>query len=289
MDSSGSTMESLASDGHGEPMTTLIIGGTGKTGRRVADRLAALDHPVRAVSRSTDPRFDWNDPRTWAPALEGCTSAYVTYQPDLALPGADDVLAELAAIAVAQGANRLVLLSGRGEEGAQLSEERLIDSGAAWTVVRCAFFAQNFSEGLWTESVTAGELTLPGNTAEPFLDLEDVADVVVAALTDDRHIGEVYECTGPRLLTFDEAMKEVGVAVGHDVAFREVSRDEFAAGLVEDGLPEVDAEGLADMFVHILDGHNAYLADGVRRALGREARDFTDFVRRTAEEGVWHG
>ncbi|MET0524279.1 MAG: NmrA family transcriptional regulator [Nocardioides sp.] len=269
-------------------MTTLITGGTGKTGRRVAQRLTATGRTVRLGSRSGDVRFDWDDELTWAPALDGCRSAYVTFAPDLAFPGAADTVAAFAKTAVDAGTTRLVLLSGRGEPGAQLAEQRLIESGADWTVVRCAFFAQNFSETFWADSVRAGELVLPGNALEPIVDLEDVADVAAAALTDDRHIGQVYECTGPRLLGFDDAMAEISRATDRLVAFRAVTPEDFAAGLVDAGLPAADAEGLAALFVGILDGHNSSLNDGVDRALGRAPRDFTEYVRRTAGTGAWH-
>lgn len=267
--------------------TTLITGGTGKTGRRVAQRLTSKGRAVRLGSRTGTDRFDWADPDTWSPALEGCVSAYVTFAPDLALPGAADTVAAFAKAAVDAGTTRLVLLSGRGEPGAQLAEQRLVESGADWTVVRCAFFAQNFSETFWIDSVRAGELVLPGNPFEPIVDLEDVADVAALALTEGGHSGEVYECTGPRLLRFDQATAEVARETGRAMAFREVSATEFAAGLAEAGVPSPDADAMAYLFVDILDGHNGSLADGVRRALGREPRDFTDYVRRTAATGVW--
>jgi uncharacterized protein YbjT (DUF2867 family) len=211
----------------------------------------------------------------------------VTFAPDLAFPGAADTVAAFARTAVESGATRLVLLSGRGEAAAQLAEQRLAESGADWTVVRCAFFAQNFSETFLLESLRAGELVLPGNTREPFVDLEDVADVAVAALTDPRHVGQVYECTGPRLISFDEAMRELGERTGREVGFRAVPPQVFAAGLVEAGLGQADAAGLTEVFVHVLDGHNSYLTDGVHQVLGRDARDFTDYLERTAPTGVW--
>ena len=267
--------------------TTLITGGTGKTGRRVAERLMTRGHQVRIGSRSGSPRFDWADDRSWAPALEGCTSAYLTFAPDLALPGAAETVTAVARIAVAVGTRRLVLLSGRGEEGAQAAERAVAECGADWTVVRCAFFAQNFSETFWTESIRRGELILPGNAREPFVDLEDVADVVALALTEGGHGREVYECTGPRLLGFDEVVAEIGARTGRTISFREVSTREFATALGAAGLPAVDAEGLAALFEGLLDGHNSSLADGVRRALGREPGDFADYARRTAATGVW--
>ena len=190
--------------------TTLVIGASGKTGRRVMDRLITQGRRVRPVSRSTVPRFDWQDDSTWAPALDGVDAAYITYFPDLALPGAAETVDAFARLAVESGVRRQVLLSGRGEEGAQRAERYLQNSGADWTIVRCAFFNQNFDEN-FVDSVRHGVLGMPaGDTAEPFVDADDIADVVVAALTDDRHIGQLYELTGPRLLTLAEAAHELG-------------------------------------------------------------------------------
>ena len=118
----------------------LVLGAHGKTGRRIVERLRARDLPVRLGSRSAHPPFDWEDPGTWRPALEGARAAYVSYFPDLAAPGAPEAVGALAAVALDAGVERLVLLSGRGEEEAQRSEEMLRRSGAAWTVVRASWF-----------------------------------------------------------------------------------------------------------------------------------------------------
>jgi uncharacterized protein YbjT (DUF2867 family) len=163
---------------------TLVLGGTGKIGRRVVDRLAARGLPVRIGSRSGDPRFDWEDRSTWDPVLEGVGSAYVSHYWD-AIPGAAETLGLFADLAVESGVPRLVLLSGRGEEEAERAERAVRDSGAELTVLRSTWFAQNFSEDYWQEQVQAGEVALPAaDTPEPFVDADDIADVAVAALTD---------------------------------------------------------------------------------------------------------
>jgi uncharacterized protein YbjT (DUF2867 family) len=268
--------------------TTLVIGATGKTGRRVVDRLKALGWPVRAASRSGETRFDWDDHATWAPALAGTDAAYITFFPDLAIPGAADTVGAFADLAVAQGVRRLVLLSGRGEEGARNAELRVERSGADWTLVRCAFFNQNFSE-TFVEPVRHGVLAMPGGeTAEPFLDAEDIADVVLAALTDDRHIGQLYELTGPRLLTLSEAAGELSTAIGREVRYIPVSTEEYAIELVRDGVPDEVARPLAELIAEVLDGRNSYVTDGVQRALGRPPRDFTDYTRDTEANGAWN-
>jgi uncharacterized protein YbjT (DUF2867 family) len=268
--------------------TTLVLGGTGKTGRRVAERLGALDVPVRIGSRSGEPPFDWEKSETWAPTLEGVRSAYISYYPDLAVPGAVDAVGSLANLAVKEGVSRLVLLAGRGEEEAERAEQAVRDSGADLTIVRATWFMQNFSEDYMVEYILAGEIPLPaGATPEPFVDADDIADVAVAALTDDKHIGELYELTGPRLLTFADTADEISKATGREIRYVPVSIEEFAAAAYEQHVPIEVVELLSYLFAEVLDGRNAHLTDGVQRALGREPRDFSDYAREAAASGVW--
>jgi uncharacterized protein YbjT (DUF2867 family) len=269
--------------------TTLVIGATGKTGRRVAERLRARDVPVRAGTRSGEPPFDWEDRSTWGPALDGATSAYVSFYPDLAVPGAPEAIAALAEAALGSGTRRLVLLSGRGEEEAQRAEQALQASGVPeWTIVRCSWFNQNFSEGNFLDSLLAGELALPaGAVAEPFVDVEDIADVATAALTEDGHVGRLYELTGPRLLTFEEAVGEIGAAAGRPIRYAQVPLDAWMAEMTEAGVPADVLSLLGFLFSEVLDGRNAQLANGVQEALGREPRDFRDFARAAAATGLW--
>jgi uncharacterized protein YbjT (DUF2867 family) len=274
--------------------TILVLGGTGKTGRRVVQRLQAAGRPVRVGTPSATPPFDWDDQSTWAPALEGVGSVYVTYYPDVAIPGAAAAIGAFAELAVATGVRRLVLLSGRGEQGARRSEQALQQSGADWTIVRSAFMAQNFNESFFLEPVRAGEVAFladPG-LAEPFIDADDIADVAVAALTGDGHVGQLYEVTGPRLLGWAQAVAEIAAAAGRPIRYVPVSLEEYAALLVENQVPADDVKMLTGVFSEIagvLDGRNAYLSDGVQRALGRPPRDFADFVRDAAATGIWSG
>jgi uncharacterized protein YbjT (DUF2867 family) len=265
----------------------LVLGGTGKTGRRVVERLTAWGIPTRVGSRAADPPFDWNDQATWAPALKGAGAAYLSYYPDLAVPGAPETVRSLAELAVAEGVRRLVLLSGRGEEEAQRAEQEVQDTDADLTIVRSAWFMQNFSEDYLLESVLAGEVVLPAaDQPEPFVNADDIADVAAAALTDDRHIGEVYEVTGPRLMTFADAVDEIARASGRDIRYIPISVEEYAAGAAEHGVPPEFVGFLTYLFGDVL-GRNAYLTDGVQRALGRPPGDFSDFARDTAATGVW--
>ncbi|MEJ3749525.1 NAD(P)H-binding protein [Actinomycetes bacterium KLBMP 9797] len=269
-------------------MTYLVIGGTGKTGRRVVDRLTVRGLPVRIGSRSGEPPFDWNaDPESWAPLMDGVTAAYITYYPDLAFPGAAESIRAFARLATQAGVRRLVLLSGRGEEEAEVSEQGVRESGTEWTVVRSTWFAQDFSEHFLLPPVLSGVIALPTDVPEPFVDLEDVADVAVAALTEDGHHGATYELTGPRLVTFTEAAALISAASGRPVRFEHVTPDECTARMVAHGVPPEEAAALTDLFSRILDGRNAHTTDDVKRVTGRPARDFADFVRVAAALGTW--
>jgi uncharacterized protein YbjT (DUF2867 family) len=266
----------------------LVLGANGKTGRRVARRLRDLGLAVRPGSRAGAPPFDWERRDTWTPALDGVRAAYISYYPDLAAPGAVEATGSFAELAVERGVRRLVLLAGRGEPEAEEAEEAVGASGADLTVVRSTWFAQNFSEDYMRDHVLTGLVALPaGDTPEPFVDAEDIADVAVAALTDDRHVGELYELTGPRSLTFAEAVREIADATGRDIRYVPVSIEEHAAAAAEHGVPGDVIELLTYLFSQVLDGRNSGVADGVQRALGREPRDFADFARRTAATGVW--
>ncbi|MDP9819327.1 NAD(P)H-binding protein [Spirilliplanes yamanashiensis] len=262
----------------------LVLGGTGKTGRRVVDRLTERGVLTRVGSRSAEIPFDWEDRSTWGPALEGVSAVYISFYPELAFPGATETIEVFTRTAVAAGARRLVLLSGRGEEEARASELVVERSGVAWTIVRASWFNQNFSENFLLGPVLSGDIALPaGDAAEPFVDADDIADVAVAALTSEGHDGQVYEVAGPRLLTFADVAKEISDATGRDVRYTPVSTEEYAAVLRAQDLPME----FVDLFTKILDGRNASLTDGVRRALGREPRDFRDYARATAATGVW--
>jgi uncharacterized protein YbjT (DUF2867 family) len=270
--------------------TILVLGATGKTGRRIVERLQARGVPTRIGSRSAQPAFDWEDRHTWAPALHGASALYITYYPDLAVPGAPDAVGALARLAAEQGVHRLVLLSGRGEEEAQRSEEIVKEAGIEWTIVRSSWFDQNFSEGFLVDSVLSGAVALPvGGVREPFVHADDLADIAVAALTEDGHGGRLYEVTGPRLMTFGEAVAEIAQATGREVRFETVPMGAFAAELGQAGMSAEEVWLVKYLFSEVLDGRNESLTDGVQRALGRDPRDFSDYVAATAPTGVWNG
>lgn len=266
----------------------LIIGKNGKTGARVNQRLQALGYDTRAVSRSTTPAFDWEDAATWAPAIKGTHSAYVSYQPDLAVPNAKATIKAFVRVARENGLKHVVLLSGRGEEGAQRAEQVLKDSGISWNIVRCSWFSQNFSESFMVDGVMAGELVLPAaDTLEPFVDADDIADVAVATLTDPKHRNKLYELTGPRALTFAQCVEEISEALGRPVKYTSIPVDDYIKALKEQGAPDDLQWLLRELFTVVFDGRNCNVMPGVEEALGRPATDFKTYVQKMMESGVW--
>jgi uncharacterized protein YbjT (DUF2867 family) len=271
-----------------KPLPILVLASRGKTGRRVADRLEALGHEVRRASRSGATRFDWDDRSTWRPALDGAGAAYVVYTPDLAVPAAPAAITAFTALARELGVRRLVLLSGRGEEEALRCERIVQESAREATIVRASWFAQNFDEGPFRELVRSGEVTLPaGDVAEPFVDVEDIADVAVAALTEEGHAGEVYEVTGPEALTFEEAVAAIAAETGSALRYRRITPEAFGAGLAQGGMPPAEVELLHYLFTTVLDGRNSRPTDGVQRALGRPPRSFRTYARAAAARAAW--
>lgn len=267
--------------------TILVLGATGKTGSRIAKRLEDKGHAVRRGSRNSVTPFDWEKPKTWPAVLEGVSAAYISYFPDIAFPGAVEQVEAFTALAREKGLKRLVLLTGRGEFHAERAEEVVRNSGVPHTIIRAAWFAQNFSEGALLEPVMAGVLPIPaGDVREPIIDVDDIADVAVSALTEDGHAGALYEVTGPRLMTFADMAAELSRAMGRPVQYLAISFEDFHAEIAAAN-GEMIADVITDIARETLDGRNATLADGVQRALGRAPRDFVEFANEAAKSGAW--
>jgi len=265
----------------------LVIGATGKTGARVTARLEAKGIEVRKGTRRAAIPFDWEDTATWAPSVDGIDKAYVTYFPDLAFPGAVKKVAAFCEVAKEAGLKHIVLLSGRGEHHARLGEEAVRASGIDYTLVRSSWFAQNFSEGYLRDPILSGILPMPGGAVEePIIDIDDIADVVATILTEDGHLGQLYEVTGPRLMSFAAMAEALSAATGRSIQHIPISFEDFHANVAASG-----GDFVADVFTQIaretLDGRNAHLSDGVERVLGRPARDFTEYATAAAASGAW--
>jgi uncharacterized protein YbjT (DUF2867 family) len=268
--------------------TTLVLGGTGKTGRRVGERLRRSGKQVRIGSRSAPVPFDWERRETWGLALRNVQSVYVTFQPDLAVPGALETVRAFFSQAIDGGVEKLVLLSGRGEPEAQEAEESLQATHADWTILRASWFNQNFSENFFLDPILAGEVALPRTlAAEPFVDVEDLVDIAVAALNTSAHSRRLYELTGPKAITFADGIDQIARASGRNIAYVPVSMDDYRAELVRQQVPTEYVDLVMYLFGTVLDGRNTPVTGGVEKALGRPARSFADYVQHTAATGIW--
>lgn len=267
----------------------LVIGGTGKTGRRVVTGLQELGHEVRIGTRSGTPAFNWEDPSTFAPALRGMDKAYIVYYPDLAVPGAKEAISTLTETALKEGVEKVVLLSGKGEKEAEACEEIVAHSGLRYTLVRASWFNQNFSESFLLEPILAGHVALPMPEAEiPFVDAGDIAEVVVQALLKDQYDSQTLEVTGPRKLTFAEVVKTVAEETGRDIKYQPISLEDYKAVMKNAGLPDDYIWLFSYLFSEVLgNADNQVVTDDVEKVLGRKATDFREYARKIAATGLW--
>ena len=272
-----------------EEKKILVLGGKGKTGSRVAERLTKLGKTIRIGSRSEKPSFDWENPETWAGALEGMDTVYITFQPDLAVPGALKAIEAFTSQAVKAGIQKMVLLSGKGEKEAELCEQVVMNAGADWTIVRASWFNQNFSESFFLDPILAGHVALPRAEAlVPYVDVDDIADVVVESLLDNKHVGQTYELTGPRQLTFKQVTEEISKVTGRDIKFESITMDEYTKMLKEYQVPEDYIWLINYLFTEVLIDRNSGVTNDIEKVLGRKAKDFAEYAGETAATGIWN-
>ncbi|NVK74030.1 MAG: NmrA family transcriptional regulator [Oceanospirillaceae bacterium] len=269
--------------------TCLIVGKNGKTGRRVNTLITEAGYVTRAVSLSSVPSFDWQNPAGWLEVMQGCQSAYVCFQPDLAVPDAQQAIAEFIRQAKLARISHIVLLSGRGEEGAQSAEQLLINSGLSWNVVRASWFAQNFSEGFLIESILNGHVALPaGDVLEPFVDVDDIAEVAVACLTKPHLKNQIFEVTGPELLTFRDCVEILSQVTGKAINFTSISVDHFLQALRQQNMPQEVLWLMKELFTVVLDGRNSHVTNGVEAVLGRLPTSFQEYAVKAKNTGAWN-
>ena len=268
----------------------LVIGGTGKTGRKVASKLIALGHNVRIGSRYATPAFDWDNPKTWTESMQGMDKVYITFQPDLAVPGALEAIEGLTKQAKRCNVKKLVLLSGKGEREAELCEQVIIHSGLDYTIIRASWFNQNFSESFFLEPIIEGFVALPQAEAKvPYVDTDDIADVAVTTLLNDEHNGKIYQLTGPRLLTFREVIQEISEATQREITFTPITLAAYTNAMKQQGVPADFVWLVEYLFSEVLvNPSTSETTNDIENVLGRKAIDFTDYVNETVKTGVWN-
>ncbi len=273
----------------------LILGGAGKTGRRIATQLHDRGVELKLASRSSQPPFDWHDDSTWPATVRGTDTAYLAPPVD---PAGLDAVGSFITQAAADGLRRVVLLSGRGVgkpgrefavyESSLAVEEAVKASGLDWTIVQPAWFMQNFSEEFLLDYVLAGQIRISaGEGGEAWVDTDDVGDVMTEVLLNTRHVGQTYALSGPRLLTMVDVAAELARVTGRTIDYVALEPDEHVAEMIAMGVPRPDAKAVGDLFAVIRNHRSEYLSDGVQRVLGREPRDFGDWAQTVAATGLW--
>ncbi|MFG1665126.1 NAD(P)H-binding protein [Streptomyces sp. Y7] len=271
--------------------TTLVIGATGTTGRRVTARLVAEGRRVKAAGRTATPvdgaeavRFDWHEPTTWGEAVADVDRAYLVPPIGSSEPAA--VMLPFLRKARAAGTRRAVLLSSSaipvGGPSVGTVHEELPGLFDEWAVLRPSWFMQNFT-GHTPHARTireSGEIwTASGEGRVGFVDAEDIAAVAVRALTDEHAPDTDLILTGPQALSYGDVADTLTEVTGRPVAHRHLTfeelRDRWAAEI-----PLEFATMLAGMDRAIAGGAEDRTTDTVERLTGRAPGTFRAFVER---------
>ncbi|MFD2587233.1 NAD(P)H-binding protein [Croceitalea marina] len=268
----------------------LVIGGTGKTGRRVVKQLQNKGIEPRIGSRSASPSFDWDDKSTWVNALNGIKRMYVTYYPDLAVPGAKEAIQELTQQAKFSGVKKIVLLSGKGETEAEACEKIVMDSGIDYTIVRASWFNQNWSESFLLDPILSGEVALPlSDVLIPFVDANDIAEVAATVLLDNTYNGDIVEVTGPELINFKDVVTMISKASNRSLNFHDITLQQYVEGMKQQQIPGDVVWLIEYLFSHVLTNpNNQLVVNDVERVLGRKAKSFSAYTEETAKTGIWN-
>jgi uncharacterized protein YbjT (DUF2867 family) len=268
----------------------LVIGGTGKTGRRVVEQLQNKGIEPRIGSRNASPSFDWDNKDTWVEALNSIEKMYVTYYPDLAVPGAKEAIESLTYLAKELGIKKMVLLSGKGETEAEACEKIVMDSGLGYTIVRASWFNQNWSESFFLEPILSGEVALPlSDVLIPFVDANDIAEVAATVLLDDSYNGEIIEVTGPELITFKDIVNIISKTSNRRLNFHDMTLEQYIEGMKQMQIPNDVVWLIEYLFSHVLTNpNNQLVVNDIERVLGRKAKTFSEYAQKTAETGIWN-
>jgi uncharacterized protein YbjT (DUF2867 family) len=243
--------------------------------------------PVRIASRRPGPDhspFEWRDPSTFAPVLDGVRGVYLVAPVGVADPA--PLVAPFLAVAQNAGVRRVVLLSSSAvpEGGPGLGElHRMVtDAAAEPTVLRPSWFMQNLL-GDHPHAVSAREIgeivTATGEGRIGFIDAGDIAAVAAHALCDDAPLLGAHVLTGPQALSYSDVADLMTEITGHRVVHRTISVEDLSDRFVESGYEPGFAAVLAALDADIAAGAEDRTTSTVTDVTGRSARTYREVIR----------
>jgi len=280
----------------GHSPRVLVIGAAGNTGRHIASRLAELGLTVRAATRGERPadglaehvRFDWADPSSHEAALSGVDRMYLIAPAAVEDPSV--LMLPFIERAVERGVRRVVLLSSsavpEGAPGLGTVHRALRERVPEWAVLQPSWFMQNFANERHHHGASLARdgllVTATGEGRVGFVDAQDIAEVGVRALADERSHDTAHVITGPQALSHDEIAAVISQVSGRPVRHVQVDGDAVSEHMMRSGIPERYARLLAGMEESIRQGAEARVTGTVARVTGREPRSFEAFAREHA-------
>lgn len=274
-------------------MNTLVIGGTGTTGSRVARKLRDQGSPAWIASRRGNRdhvRFDWHDSATHRDALAGVDAVYLVAPIGEADP--EPIMTPFLERAVREGVGRAVLLSASavdpGTPGLGMVHNQVRDLFNEWAVLRPSWFMDNFTgDHLHAQAARKfGEIvSATGEGRVGFVAADDIADVAVAALTDPVPHNTDHIITGPEALSYDDVAAILGEVTGRPIRHRSVSTTELARRWTDRGMPPAFARLLTDLDAAIAAGAEDRTTPVVAEVTGHEPRLFRNVVAATLHRG----
>ena len=270
----------------------LVTGATGNVGSEIARQLIAKNVPFRIYVRDADKAAtmigaegyeialgDFSNEAAFAYALEGVDAVYmVTNQSD----AFKSDLQRMVRQAEQAGIKRFVMLSAEGDPESDIFfvrrtgelEEIVRGTSLDWTFLRPDWFMQNFAG-----FVAAGMVAFPeGPGKTSFVDVRDIAEVAIKALTETGHTHRTYRLTGPDAMTFAQAAARISAGLGRDIPFVGITPEQMRDGLIAQGAEVWYAEMNAEMTFAIRMGMSFSPSNDVEFLLGRKPRALETYV-----------
>lgn len=274
----------------------LVTGATGNNGTEILKHLVAQNVPVRAMVRSrdrastiADPNIevvegDFDRPETLLSVLPGVERAFL-----LTNSSERAEAQQLAFVEAARqsGVKHIVKLSQFAADADSpvrflryhaAVEAAIQASGMAYTFLRPNLFMQGLLNFRSTIANRNAFYAAAGKAKVGVVDVRDIAEVAVAALTKAGHEGKIYALTGPQALTHTEMADRLSVALGRQITFVDISPDVMRETLLGVGFPVWQADGLLEDYAHYRRNEAAAIASGVQDAISKAPRRFETFA-----------